>query len=68
MENHNACIILHDRAGYGESDPYLSRSAKIEALDMEELADKLELGSKFYMFIGSVPDLELSEIHFTQVF
>ncbi|XP_022932189.1 uncharacterized protein LOC111438509 [Cucurbita moschata] len=54
MEKHNACIILHDRAGYGESDPYPSRSTKIEALDIEELTDKLELG-KFYMFIGSTP-------------
>ncbi|KAG6583652.1 hypothetical protein SDJN03_19584, partial [Cucurbita argyrosperma subsp. sororia] len=66
MEELDACIILYDRAGYGKSDPYPSRSAKTEAFDIEELADKLELGNKFYMFFGSVPDLELSEIHSTQ--
>ncbi|XP_022932192.1 uncharacterized protein LOC111438511 [Cucurbita moschata] len=58
MEEINACIILYDRAGYGESDPYSSRSAKTEAFDIEELADKLELGSKFYVIgcsLGAYP-------------
>ncbi|GMN61065.1 hypothetical protein TIFTF001_030159 [Ficus carica] len=42
--------FLHfDRAGYGESDPYPSRSVKSEAFDIQELADKLEIGSKFYI-------------------
>jgi len=42
--------FLHfDRAGYGESDPYSSRSVKSEAYDIQELADKLEIGDKFYI-------------------
>ncbi|EXB38455.1 hypothetical protein L484_022355 [Morus notabilis] len=42
-------FLFFDRAGYGESDPYPSRSVKSEAFDIQELADKLELGSKFYI-------------------
>ncbi|KAG2614896.1 hypothetical protein PVAP13_3NG017300 [Panicum virgatum] len=37
------------RAGYGESDPNPRRDVKSEALDIEELADQLELGQKFYV-------------------
>ncbi|KAJ8750121.1 hypothetical protein K2173_014036 [Erythroxylum novogranatense] len=51
-------IILFDRAGYGESDPYPSRSVKSEAYDIQELADKLEIGTKFYvmgMSMGAYP-------------
>ncbi|XP_075492024.1 putative lysophospholipase BODYGUARD 1 [Primulina tabacum] len=43
------CLLLFDRAGYGESDPNPKRSLKSEASDIEELADKLQLGSKFYV-------------------
>ncbi|XP_038894681.1 uncharacterized protein LOC120083152 [Benincasa hispida] len=43
------CIVLYDRAGYGESDPYPARSVKSEAFDIQELADKLHLGTKFYV-------------------
>ncbi|XP_022851402.1 uncharacterized protein LOC111373151 [Olea europaea var. sylvestris] len=42
-------LLLFDRAGYGESDPNPKRSLKSEASDIEELADKLQLGSKFYV-------------------
>ncbi|KAL6566944.1 hypothetical protein OROMI_015348 [Orobanche minor] len=42
-------ILLFDRAGYGDSDPNPERSLKSEASDIEELADKLQLGSKFYI-------------------
>ena len=38
-----------DRPGYGESDPNPKRSVKSMALDIEELADQLGLGSKFYV-------------------
>ncbi|CAK9311821.1 unnamed protein product [Citrullus colocynthis] len=48
MEDFQAYIVLYDRAGYGDSDPYPSRSVKTEAFDIQELADKLELGRKFY--------------------
>ncbi|KAL9235436.1 hypothetical protein vseg_010194 [Gypsophila vaccaria] len=42
--------FLHfDRAGYGESDPYPKRSVKSDALDIQELVDALQLGSKFYL-------------------
>ncbi|KAK6944027.1 Alpha/beta hydrolase fold-1 [Dillenia turbinata] len=42
-------IVSFDRPGYGESDPDPKRTVKSIALDIEELADKLELGSKFYV-------------------
>ncbi|XP_073158273.1 uncharacterized protein [Henckelia pumila] len=42
-------LLLFDRAGYGESDPNPKRSLKSEASDIEELADKLQLGSKFFV-------------------
>ncbi|XP_050369054.1 uncharacterized protein LOC126787175 [Argentina anserina] len=41
-------FLLYDRAGYGESDPNPNRSVKSEA-HIEELADQLQLGSKFYV-------------------
>ncbi|KAG9133901.1 hypothetical protein Leryth_004605 [Lithospermum erythrorhizon] len=47
-------IVLFDRAGYGESDPNPKRSLKSEASDIEELADQLQLGSKFYVIGVSV--------------
>ncbi|CAK9179099.1 unnamed protein product [Ilex paraguariensis] len=51
-------FLLFDRAGYGESDPNPNRSVKSEAFDIQELADQLELGSKFYVLgvsMGSYP-------------
>lgn len=42
-------IVSFDRAGYGESDPNPKRTVKSMALDIEELADQLGLGSKFYV-------------------
>nr|DAD28817.1 TPA_asm: hypothetical protein HUJ06_030285 [Nelumbo nucifera] len=42
-------FLSFDRAGYGESDPNPKRSVKSEAFDIQELADQLELGSKFYV-------------------
>lgn len=41
--------MQYDRAGYGESDPNPKRSLKSEALDIQELADQLQLGSHFYV-------------------
>lgn len=38
-----------DRPGYGESDPHPNRTLKSLTLDIEELADQLGLGSKFYV-------------------
>lgn len=42
-------FLFFDRAGYGESDPHPKRSVKSEAFDIQELADKLQIGSKFYV-------------------
>ncbi|WCJ34278.1 alpha/beta-Hydrolases superfamily protein [Euphorbia peplus] len=42
-------IVNFDRPGYGESDPHPSRTLKSLTLDIEELADQLLLGSKFYL-------------------
>ena len=42
-------IVSFDRPGYGESDPNPNQTEKSWALDIEELADQLGLGSKFYV-------------------
>ncbi|KAL4344504.1 hypothetical protein AHAS_Ahas11G0185000 [Arachis hypogaea] len=42
-------LLQYDRAGYGESDPNPKHSLKSEALDIQELADQLELGPQFYV-------------------
>ncbi|MQL76095.1 hypothetical protein Taro_008471 [Colocasia esculenta] len=42
-------MVTFDRAGYGESDPNPKRTEKSTCLDVEELADQLDLGSKFYV-------------------
>ncbi|CAL5387489.1 unnamed protein product [Camellia sinensis] len=42
-------IVSFDRPGYGESDPNPKQTMKSLALDIEELADQLGLGSKFYL-------------------
>ncbi|KAJ6853714.1 uncharacterized protein M6B38_113925 [Iris pallida] len=42
-------LLSFDRAGYGESDPDSKKTEKSTALDIEELADQLGLGSKFYV-------------------
>ncbi|KAK3013584.1 hypothetical protein RJ639_009580 [Escallonia herrerae] len=58
MEKLGLYILFFDRASYGESDPNPKRKIRSEALDIEELADKLQLGSKFYVIgfsIGTFP-------------
>ncbi|ONM42310.1 alpha/beta-Hydrolases superfamily protein [Zea mays] len=47
-------LLAYDRAGYGESDPNPNRHVKSEALDIEELADQLGLGHKFYVLGASM--------------
>lgn len=42
-------LLSFDRAGYGESDPNPKMSMKSVAEDVEELADKIALGPKFYL-------------------
>ncbi|KAJ7976113.1 Alpha/beta-Hydrolases superfamily protein [Quillaja saponaria] len=49
VEDLGVYIVSIDRPGYGESDPDPNRTVKSLALDIEELADQLRLGSKFYV-------------------
>ncbi|KAI3723976.1 hypothetical protein L2E82_35740 [Cichorium intybus] len=49
VEELGVYTVSFDRPGYGESDPHPNRTLKSLALDIEELADQLELGSKFYI-------------------
>ena len=49
VEELGVYIVSIDRPGYGESDPNPKRTVKSMALDIEELADQLGLGSKFYV-------------------
>ena len=49
IEDLGIYFLSYDRAGYGESDPYPSRSIKSEAYDIQELADKLQIGPRFYV-------------------
>ncbi|KAF8397902.1 hypothetical protein HHK36_016827 [Tetracentron sinense] len=51
-------FLSFDRAGYGESDPNPKRSVKSEAFDIQELADQLQIGSKFYV-IGMLAGVSL---------
>ncbi|KAK2655306.1 hypothetical protein Ddye_008358 [Dipteronia dyeriana] len=49
MKDLGVYIVSIDRPGYGESDPHSKRTLKSLALDVEELADQLGLGAKFYV-------------------
>lgn len=49
VESHGIYIVSFDRPGYGESDAHPTRTVKSLAFDIEELADQLGLGSKFYV-------------------
>ncbi|PON42450.1 Alpha/beta hydrolase fold [Parasponia andersonii] len=49
VEDLGLYIVAFDRPGYGESDPNPKLTVKSMALDIEELADQLGLGSKFYV-------------------
>ncbi|KAJ4705197.1 Alpha/beta-Hydrolases superfamily protein [Melia azedarach] len=49
IEDLGIYIVSFDRPGYGESDPNPKQTVKRDALDVEELADQLGLGSKFYV-------------------
>ncbi|XP_031388704.1 uncharacterized protein LOC116201570 isoform X2 [Punica granatum] len=51
-------FLFFDRAGYGESDPNPSRTVKSEAFDIQELADQLQIGPRFYIIgisMGAYP-------------
>ncbi|KAG8054676.1 hypothetical protein GUJ93_ZPchr0001g31290 [Zizania palustris] len=42
-------LLYFDRAGYGDSDANPKRGLESDATDVEELADALHLGEKFYV-------------------
>ncbi|XP_062206199.1 uncharacterized protein LOC133908089 [Phragmites australis] len=54
LEELGVYMVAFDRAGYGESDPDRRRSLKSAALDIQDLADALGLGSKFYLICSSL--------------
>ncbi|KAM0947486.1 putative hydrolase [Dioscorea sansibarensis] len=54
MEELGIYFLSFDRAGYGESDPNPMRNVKSEAMDIQELADQLHIGSKFYVMGSSI--------------
>lgn len=49
VEGLGVYIVSFDRPGYAESDPNPKRTVKSLAFDIEELADQLGLGPKFYV-------------------
>ncbi|KAB2087086.1 hypothetical protein ES319_A04G078700v1 [Gossypium barbadense] len=54
IEELGVYIVSFDRPGYGESDPNPKQTVKSMAMDIEELADQLGLGSKFYVIGYSI--------------
>ncbi|XP_015078969.1 uncharacterized protein LOC107022911 [Solanum pennellii] len=53
LEEMSIYMVQYDRAGYWESDQNIKRSVESEACDIEELADQLQIGSKFYIISNS---------------
>lgn len=49
VDEYGLYVVSFDRPGYGESDPNPNWSVKSIAQDVEELADQLELGSRFFV-------------------
>ncbi|KAK5836162.1 hypothetical protein PVK06_011918 [Gossypium arboreum] len=54
IEELGVYIVSFDRPGYGESDPNPKQTVKSMAMDIEELADQLGPGSKFYVIGYSI--------------
>ena len=58
-------LLFFDRAGYGDSDANPKRSLESDAMDVEELADALQLGDKFYVVgcsMGGYPAWRIAAI------
>ncbi|KAL9150141.1 hypothetical protein ABFS82_12G149900 [Erythranthe guttata] len=49
VESEGVYVVSFDRPGYGESDPNSKQTVKSIAYDIEELADQLGLGQRFYV-------------------
>ncbi|KAL6840089.1 hypothetical protein ACP4OV_029899 [Aristida adscensionis] len=54
VEELGISLVYFDRAGYGDSDANPRRGLRSDAMDVEELADALQLGDKFYVVGGSM--------------
>ncbi|MQM22694.1 hypothetical protein Taro_055752 [Colocasia esculenta] len=54
VEELGVYFVSFDRAGYGESDPNPNRTVASEAMDVQELADQLDLGDRFYVIGASM--------------
>ncbi|XP_010416281.1 PREDICTED: uncharacterized protein LOC104702156 [Camelina sativa] len=54
VEELSVYMVTFDKPGYGESDPDPNRTPKSLVLDVEELADQLSLGSRFYVIGNSM--------------
>ncbi|CAA7043238.1 unnamed protein product [Microthlaspi erraticum] len=54
VEELSVYMVSFDKPGYGESDPDPNRTPKSLVLDIEELADQLSLGEKFYVLGNSM--------------
>ena len=54
IEEQGLHIVSFDRAGYGQSDHNPKRSIESDVDDVEDLADGLSLGPKFYVITTSI--------------
>lgn len=54
MDELGVYLLFLDRAGYGDSDANPKRGLKSDATDVEELANALQLGDKFYVVSTSM--------------
>ncbi|KAJ7556911.1 hypothetical protein O6H91_05G104100 [Diphasiastrum complanatum] len=54
MKELGVYLVSFDRAGYGQSDPFPQRTVKSDALDIQDLADQLDLGKRFYLVSNSI--------------
>jgi len=54
IEEHGLHIVSFDRAGYGQSDHNPKRSIESDVDDVEDLADGLSFGPKFYVITTSI--------------
>ncbi|KAJ0235991.1 Alpha/beta-Hydrolases superfamily protein [Hirschfeldia incana] len=58
VEELRVYLLFYDRSGYGESDSNSKHSLRSEVDDIQELADQLEIGPKFYLIgfsMGAYP-------------
>ncbi|MQM23274.1 hypothetical protein Taro_056337 [Colocasia esculenta] len=54
VEELGVYFVCFDRPGFAESDPHPGRTVKSAAMDIQELADQLGLGERFYVVGASI--------------